>query len=188
MSMFWPNLVDALQSPVELFRRLREHPAVLQGILVATVGQMLFALGPGAVTEIPGMEGAAVFHPAADVVLTVLGYLVYVIALHATARALGGDGRLAAGVSALGLASAPFLLYAPIHVAATLAGVPLLASIGFVGLSLWGLVLDILAVRETYGFSTGRAIGAMFLSFLVLAVMVVAAVIVAGIVTVALTF
>lgn len=173
MESHWRNLVDAIQSPVGLFRRLREKPAAVQGVVVAVVAQALFSLGPQEAAPMPGFEEVPTLGPVGDAVIGAIGFFIGIGAVHLVARWLGGRAGFPAALSALGLASTPLLLYAPLYVVAAITGLGGLAVLGMVALGLWSVVLDVLAVRETYGVSTGRAIAALLLSGFVIVLAVV---------------
>ena len=83
----------------------------------------------------------------------------------------GGKGALRAHLSLLLLASAPLVLtvLGGFELSGTLA---LLARLlGFIAL-IWALVIAVKALSVAHGFSSGRAVGVMVLSFLVVAVLI----------------
>lgn len=186
MESQWRNLVDAIQAPVELFRRLRERPAAVQGVVVAVVAQALLSLGPQGATPLSGFEDAPRLGPVGDAVIGAVSFLIGIGAVHLVARWLGGRASFSAALSTLGLASTPLLLYAPVYVVAALTGLAGLALLAMFGLGIWSIVLDVLAVRETYGVSTGRAIAALLLSGFVIVLAAVVLALVFGILAVIL--
>lgn len=184
MERYWRNLVDALVAPVETFRRVRDEPTALFGLLVAVVAQTALTLGTGSFTAVSPVDLDTNINPAADVVGTFIGFLVGVVLIHASARILGGQESLAACMSGLGLAMAPGLLFAPIYILSSLLGVGALAMVGSVLIGGWGLVLDVLAIREVYQFSTARSIGTFLVALIMLAFVAVGVVALVGLVAV----
>lgn len=103
-----------------------------------------------------GTEAARIFGNA---VTSVVGLAVAVGFLHIFARLLGGRNTYAKLFQAWAMASLPSLLAAPF-----LAWDPMVIG-GFATsvTGIWSFVLGIIAIREVYGFSTGRALAALFL-------------------------
>jgi hypothetical protein len=87
-------------------------------------------------------------------------------------RLLGGTGTYSAVFSTQGFASAPTLVSAAVSfvvgligLAAPVAGLalsPLSGLIGF-GVAIWGIVLSVIGIRESMGFSTGRAVATVLI-------------------------
>lgn len=97
-----------------------------------------------------------------QLLISAVWWILSAALVHLTAEALGGRGRALSLLALIGIVQLPAVLLAPAAILGRLIS-PLVVSLTTAGLSLWTLVLGILAIRENYGFSTGRAVGAMFL-------------------------
>ena len=96
----------------------------------------------------------------AVVIVSPVTSLVYTALCRAIGQRLGGQGRFDALFAALAPASVPGILGIPIDAMLTAPGnalgpIPALTSDAF---ALWGLVLDVLAIRAVLALSTARAI------------------------------
>ena len=78
-----------------------------------------------------------------------------------SAELLGGHGRVTTLLCVMALASLPEVFTAPLLVLGR--AMPIISLLGSVGLSIWVLVLSVIGIRETYSFSTGRAVLAWLL-------------------------
>lgn len=174
MTALWSNLVDTLAQPVEAFRRMREEPMVLWGIVVALVSQYGFALG-----EEPGRLPASPAGVIAGLLTFGIAYFLIASVIHLVARALGGRGSLSAVMTAFGFASLPLVLNAPVFLLSQLLGTDVLFWLGMSAFSIWSLALDVLALREVYEVSTGKAVGILVLGAVapVVALVVIAVVV-----------
>lgn len=176
------TLVDTLVSPIAVFRRLRESPQVALGLVTAAVGQAVVALGTGQMEtyrpmdlplESPG--------PVGGLVLALFVFLLTVCVLHGSAQLMRGRGSFSAAISALGLASLPLVLFAPVFVFATLTGLAALSVTVKTLLGLWSVVLNVVAVREVYQISTARALGVFFVGLVGVTLLFVGVVVVVGV-------
>ncbi len=114
----------------------------------------------------------------------VIGVLIFAVAalfasagiLHLLARLFGGTGGYWNLFSAYGFADFPMIISAPVTLFAAYLGTVgsiLSAFIAF-GLSVWVIVLQVIAVRESHNLSTGASIGAYVIYFVVLAAIILA--------------
>ena len=97
-------------------------------------------------------------------VIASLSFLIYSAAIHWISRLLGGQGSYLGLFSALAFAFMPPALFHFLIVNLTkpmgdFGGV--LKGLGDIGSFVWGLVLEVIAVREAHGLSTLRAIGVL---------------------------
>lgn len=180
MEKLWTNFVDTLGQPVQAFRRMREEPMVAWGIVVAVLSQL------GSAVTREGTQEALPGGPVAEAVASTLAFLLVVAVVHYVARALGGRASLGAAVTALGFASLPELLNAPVYLLSVTVGAPALAAIGSTAFSVWSFVLDLLALRAVYEVSMGKAIGIVVLAIVAFLAASVLLAVVAGIVAAAL--
>lgn len=181
MESVWLNITDTVLQPRQAFARLREKPQVWAGLIIFLIVQLAGGIGD----RTPLGQAGAGASPIAAAIGWTLGYgAVFLFAplmFQLSARMFGAKGPYWGMASAFGFTSIPLILQAPIALVASAAGVPWLSSLGQVGLSIWSIVLDVLAIAAIYSVKTGRAIGIFIVGFLitVLAVMLIA--IVAGV-------
>ncbi len=187
ISRFATDIAGVLLTPSDTLRDVGARQAVVPAVLlvmlivvVSTAGQMVVATLE--LFQVPGFTSpvAPVFAGTtaamnlmslfwniiwAPVFWTIIAGVIYLVA-----RAMGGNGNFGALWAASGFALTPQLLIAPFTTAgelmALVGGVaqvfgwlvvfPLVIA-GFV----WTLVLYAIAIRETMGLSTGRAVGTL---------------------------
>ncbi len=116
----------------------------------------------------------------AGVLLGILGWLVRAAAWRFAAELLGATGSAGSLLSASALAQLPRLLAAP----AALLGLTLGYWAGLLlslGIGLWVLVLNVLAVRETQGLGTGLSLLAVLLPYMLLGAVFFSALALAGV-------
>ena len=121
----------------------------------------------GAVGERTGILGSTGF---LDIVLCAIAGLavLFVTAgvLHLVARILRGHGSYSGLVCALAFAALPVVFFAPLSVLDVTLGTAgfVLYCVGGLALLVWAfVVLEVIALRENYGFSTRRALVTYFL-------------------------
>jgi hypothetical protein len=107
-------------------------------------------------------------------ILGPLALLVSSAILYGVGHLFGGRGTFTGLLSATAFTSVPSILLSPISAWLNLAGGPFMVLNGFIGLSfaVWAVILQVIAVRESLGLTTGRAVLAVLLplvAFLVLA-------------------
>ena len=121
----------------------------------------------------------AFLHVTGSLSVWVIGSAV----LHLTAEFAGGRGTATGLFAAFGLAGLPKIFLAPLWAAVGLlpAGTRPLATVAAMSvIGLWTLALHVLAIRETYCFSTSRAVAVIASPALALAALAAGAAIVAG--------
>jgi len=105
-------------------------------------------------------------------VFSVVMLVVFTGICHLSASLFGGKGSYAGLFSGFAFANLPGVFAAPLAVVGMLPVVgALLAGLGSFGVVVWSLVLSILAVRENYLVSTGRAVLIILLPFVALMVL-----------------
>lgn len=166
-------LGDVIQRPTKAFAYLGTHRAerVGLGIVVYLLAQLPWYL-TGTFVEIETSFGGLLRRG----ITTVIGFIVGTFILHLIARMLGGQNRFSKLLQAFGISSLPGLLVAPILLLRPQWGGGASAVSG-----IWGFVLGVIAVREVYKFSTGRAVAAMLLPALVAVGFVVFMLVLAGV-------
>ncbi len=101
---------------------------------------------------------------------TVVSLFVFTLALHLFARLFGGRGGYWNFFSAYTFASFPSIIGVPVSFLAALLGWAgmLLSSLAGFGISIWVLVLHVIALRESHGLSTGMSVLAYIITFVIL--------------------
>jgi hypothetical protein len=153
---------EALVSALQYFAIWAVIYAILQTIIFYTLGRGVFQT----LWDLLGLSNAALFlfHPATVGLASVLGAFGGLFLsgswAHLFVRAFGGRKGWGNTIKAFAYGNTPIFLF---------------GWIPFVGalFSIWALVLDIIGIRQLHEISTGRAIGAVLLSYLALIVIVV---------------
>jgi hypothetical protein len=153
---------EALVSALQYFAIWAVIYAILQTIIFYTLGRGVFQTP----WDLLGLGNAALFlfHPATVGLASVLGAFGGLFLsgswAHLFVRAFGGRKGYGNTIKAFAYGNTPIFLF---------------GWIPFVGalFSIWALVLDIIGIRQLHEISTGRAIGAVLLSYLALIVIVV---------------
>jgi len=177
------NIFGTLFGPASTFRRMVDErtPVITAAIVVliacicSGAGSMLTqSVFMSMFAEFPGFE-EMMFSPTALMTLSVVGgFILWVVItgiLHVVAKILGGKGAFTDMLVLMGFAMLPDIFQAPVGLIAILSGglAGTFIAMGFGGiLAIWGLILDVLAIREAHKFSTGRAIATLVLPFVVL--------------------
>lgn len=166
---FLELMYGALFAPVTTFRQVAARPrpdrAVLVLLAVSVVSAGAGALSAEREAGLAALPVSLSLGPVAFLLGLIGPFVIWYLqasALHLTAELLGGAGRVLTLLTLLALAAVPQVFSAP----ALLLGVLTRSSLGgwlSLGIGVWVIVLQVLAVRETYGFSTGRAVGTLFL-------------------------
>ncbi len=186
------DIFGTLFTPASTFRRmLEERTSVISAAIVVLI--VCICSGAGSVltqsvfislfAEFSGFEPAGieemVFSPTVSITLSVIGgfisWVVIAGILHVVAKVLGGKGAFTEMLVLMGFATLPSIFQAPIGLITILSGglTGAFVAIGLGGiLSIWVLILDVLAIKEAHKISTGRAIATLVLPFAVLIVLV----------------
>jgi hypothetical protein len=153
---------EALVSALQYFAIWAVIYAILQTIIFYTLGRGVFQT----LWDLLGLSNPALFlfHPATVGLASVLGAFGGLFLsgswAHLFVRAFGGRKGWGNTIKAFAYGNTPIFLF---------------GWIPFVGalFSIWALVLDVIGIRQLHEISTGRAIGAVLLSYLALIVIVV---------------
>jgi hypothetical protein len=168
------TLVGVLARPISTIRSIcQERPigwAIIVYLVVSVVTtvawirpEMLAELGLPEIGMPAILVGISITNIVTLVIFTAIAHLV--------ASLLGGRGSYGGLFSGFAFASLPGIFAAPLAVIGLLPAVGvLLSGLGSFGITVWSIVLSILAVRENYLVSTGRAILILLLSLAVLMV------------------
>jgi hypothetical protein len=188
--------VGVITEPVSTLRRVTATAplgwaiwltVVLSAIAWAT-GSIQFGQGFEDVSRsqpfsLPSTPVLAVLGLILGPILGLIGLVIGTGILKLTSLMFGGKGSFKSLFCGLAFASVPNIFSAPIQVLQFLGGVggQILGGLISVGISIWVVVLAVIAVRENNAFSTGKAVGAVLLPIaaILLLVFVLVAVIVA---------
>lgn len=112
---------------------------------------------------------------AASILITIISIFLITGLVHLLVRLFKGSGAYWSFFSAYALANLPLIIGVPITFASGFMGVGWNALAGLVsfGLSIWIMILQIIAIRESYGLSTVGSIGIYFLHLVVMVGMLV---------------
>lgn len=194
---FLETAVGVITDPVPTLRRVTAT-APLGWAIWLTVALSAIAWAAGSAQFGQGFDGVPrSFSLPSTPVLAVLGLILGPIfgliglaigtgILKLTSLMFGGKGSYKGLFCGLAFATVPNVFSAPIQVLQLLGGVggQILGGLISVGVSIWVIVLAVIAVRENNAFSTGKAVGAVLLPiaaiflflFVLIAVIIAAAV------------
>lgn len=150
------HLVDRLGGvlvrPAQTLRAVAEerHIAAATGLILLTSLRPFFS-------ESTAYSITTASHtPAGEWAIQLLFTGLFLLAVHGIARAYNGVGSLRGLISAYGLAAFPKLLHYPLLLIAR-SGVPFPIGLASLAITVWTVVLVVLAVRETYQLRTVAA-------------------------------
>lgn len=94
------------------------------------------------------------------IITTLVFWFVGSAIVHLVAELLGGNGQAKGLLAANGFIQVPRIFMVPLLVLASFMSEPMRAGImllGGIGIVFWQTILSVIAIRENYGFSTGKA-------------------------------
>jgi hypothetical protein len=169
------TLTGVLARPTSTIRSVCQQRSIGWAIIVYLAVSLITTvvwIEPGMLEELGlpalGMPAILVGSSIINIVMLVIFTAIY----HVVASVLGGKGSYWGLFSGFGFAALPGIFVAPLAVIGLLPIVgDLLSGLGAFGVMVWSLILSILAVRENYLVSTGRAILIYLLPLAVLMVL-----------------
>ncbi len=184
------DVYGTLFNPVSTFKRMiEENTSIVFAVIVVLVSSLCSGAG-SALTQsalsspfgaYPGLETyqlQSMISPTVSLIMGlvggVLGWVIIAGVLHLVAKALGGKGTFEGMLLLMGFATLPNIFQAPVGLIAFLSGglSGLTISLGLGALlGLWILALNVIAIREAQGFTTGKAIVTLVLPVVVLVVL-----------------
>ncbi len=169
-----------LLRPAETFRAVREETfgdavtyfvilLIVNAVLSAIVGYLGFrAIGmPGADIAGAGGLGAMIAVFIAAVILGIISLVVGSILLHFGVVIMGGRGGFVQTFKAVLYGLTPYYLFGWVPVIGGLAGI-------------WGLIVEILGIRELHDMTSGRAAIAWLISLVIVLVIVAILIVILG--------
>ena len=167
-------VVGIIGSPVVTMREMSRGQSLRLSLTIFLL-VMLVVMGTVLVdAELAAQLGGSV---VVFVVLIPLSFLLLIIQAGVSfgaARLLGAKGSFSSLLSLLALANVPSLFMAPLVLVSFLPGIAgsVLYGLGSFVLSIWVMVLVIIAVRETFQVSTVRALFICYLPILLLVILI----------------
>ncbi|MEN6341139.1 MAG: YIP1 family protein [Methanospirillum sp.] len=172
--------------PVETYRAVRDETfgdaityfvvlLIINAILSAIVGFLGFsAIGmPGGAIAGAGGVGAMIAALIGAVIFGIIGLIVGTILLHIGVVIMGGHGGIMQTFKAVVYGLTPYYLLGWIPIIGALAGI-------------WGLIIEILGIRELHDMTTGRAVIAWVISLVIVIIIVVILAVIVGLAFLAL--
>ncbi len=175
-------LLGVITSPVSTLKEVASKKPVWWGLLIylgiSILGSLAAIFDPDLVAIYEEMTRQLTFTipflllTLGGMLISVLLLLIYVGVLHLFGRLFGGSGGYWNLFSAYTFASFPGIIGVPITVLGGLLGVVGSILSGLVGfaISIWVIVLQVIALRESHGLSTGMAILAYFITIFILVI------------------
>lgn len=164
----WELFYEVLRHPVQGLRAVIEQSPLVWAIAIIVLMNFVNTLAtwtPESPSPFFGILRARSDDPITTALLSIptglIAWLVLAALVHGLSRLFGGQGGYLSLLCANAFATLPSIFAAPIAaLSRSLGGAPRdpLEILGTVATGLWALVLGVLAVRENYRFSTGRAI------------------------------
>ncbi len=180
ISRFLDDFYEILFKPARGMKRISQEKNIWQGLLIYVIISVIVSLSTSAYQltslleqdfssmplPVELTEGMLRFMPFLDllfkVTFGVLLFLTWTAILHLVADILGGENRSYRLGAVLGYGQLPYIFMAPVSLLARYMPFDLIALASFV-FFFWSLALKIIGFRETYNFSTSRAILGYFL-------------------------
>ncbi len=173
-------LYGVLASPVQTLNEIaREKPAglafvVYLGVALLVMGSNIFgdqgfAFLEETMAELGILIPVSVFISGA-IVFAVASIFIITALLHLLARLFGGSGGYWNLFSAYAFADFPMIISAPITLIAAYLGAvgAIFGGLITFGLSIWVIVLQVIALRESHGLSTAASIGAYVIHLVII--------------------
>ena len=182
-------LFGVLARPVGTFREIAVMKPVGWALVVYLGVLILSALvsftslqASGTLDQLGSMLAFSVSYIFIIVSSVILGLLSLFIAtglLHLFARLFGGSGSYGALLSVYCFAYFPMILTVPLNLVSGFLGLfgGILSSFAVMAVSIWVLVLEVIALRESHKLSTGISILVYLIQFLILVVIPLALVV-----------
>jgi len=175
-------LLGVITSPVSTLKEVASKKPVWWGLLIylgiSILGSLAAIFDPDLVAIYEEMTRQLTFTipflllTLGGMLISVLLLLIFVGVLHLFGSLFGGSGGYWNLFSAYTFASFPGIIGVPITVLGGLLGVVGSILSGLVGfaISIWVIVLQVIALRESHGLSTGMAILAYFITIFILVI------------------
>jgi len=169
------TLIGVLVRPTSTIRSVcQERPigwAIIVYLVVSLVS-IVTMIEPGMLEELGLPDLGMPTIVVGGSIINIITLVIFTAICHVAASVLGGRGSYGGLFCGFAFAALPLIFAAPLAVIALLPTVgALLSGLGTFGIGVWSIILTILAVRENYLVSTGRAILIFLLPAVVLTVL-----------------
>jgi hypothetical protein len=170
------KLVGVLVRPTSTIRSICEQRPIGWAVVIYLVVGLITTItmvDPGMLEKLRLPELGMTEILVGFTIINIVALVILTAICHVVASVLGGKGSYGGLFCGFGFAALPGIFAAPLAVVGLLPVVgALLSGPGSLGIMVWSIVLSILAVRENYLVSTGRAILIYFLPLAVLMMLV----------------
>lgn len=193
MSNFLDEIYEILFKPSLGMERISREKNIWHGFLVYMVVSVIVALSntanqTGKILEefqdfpvpLELMQGMGRFMPFINLPLIPLYFFLSVAVLHLIAELLGGEGRISRLGAVLGYGQIPYIFMLPVSLMGRYFPFDPTGAASLL-IFLWALVLKVNGIRDVYNISSGRALMAFFLPYIVLFVLLVLFLLILGI-------
>ena len=179
------TLIGVIARPTSTIGSICQQRPIGWAIVVYLVVCLVSAFAAiGLVFHLAGLPdfGAPPLTAAVDIPGTLVGtpiiglltLVVFTAIYHLVASVLGGKGSYWGLFSGLAFAALPNIFFAPLTAISLPLGIiggTILYGLGAIGLTLWIVVLGVIAIRENYVVSTGRAVLIYLLPLILLVIL-----------------
>lgn len=176
---FIERFFGVLINPSITFKEINENPKLLEAFSAILIAGLCAGVGGALNLSLIAQEIAhPLIPPIVLIVSAPLGYfLMWVVIsciLYASAKVFGGTGAFEASLILLSFAFVPAIFLAPLGVVAYAIGVfgAFIYAFGSFVISIWGMILAVFAIKEHHKLSTLRAVMAVFIPVLVIAIII----------------
>ena len=156
------TVYEVLRTPGEGMREVVRGEPLGWAVLIIVIASALWILSLylGSFDVVRGVHGNIATGTCLWVGISVVGMFAIAGIFHMGAKLLRGQGSYRGLVCGLGFATLPLTVIPPLTVLHVLLGFAgfVLYVLGAAAISIWVLVLEIIAIRENYSFSRKKAI------------------------------
>lgn len=184
-------LYGVLFAPVQTLKRITKKKPLVLALAVYLIVSWLTSISPflamGEITPFPLRSANLISGLAVMSLIAIPFALISIFVLcgfyHLLAKWLFKlEGEYRGIVSAVGFADFPFIFFAPFSLFNNLVGGitgALIYGLVAFALSVWVIILHIIAIRENYSTSTGKAVAVYFIPLVILGLLLIALVVIA---------
>lgn len=161
-------ITDVILHPRDAFRYLARNKHVGLAFIVAIAGTITLIASEGTPT-VPNdfIEAGPVLLVVSSAFGALIGLPLSAGIVHIVARLLGGKNRYVFTLQAAGFTILPHLLAAPFYALHRVVDIFFVIQAVRLITNIWTTVLYVVAVREVYNFTTGRAIVTLAIPFVI---------------------
>ncbi|MCE5285931.1 MAG: YIP1 family protein [Pelosinus sp.] len=191
MNTIFENLYDVLFVPRKALRRIADERPFGQAVLVFLLSVLLPVIPLYFTMRGVSMHFAAGIIAGAELIGSLVMWFLSAAVWGLLAEFFGGNGRSSSLFAALGFAHVPRIFLVPGLMAVGLmpSAVKGIFEVALIaGVSIWSVILDVAAIRETYALSGAKAALVLLMPLLIVLIFIVLAVITAATMMIELPF